>query len=115
PVSITTSTVHETMSQTLSERLSPDTIDALSRSLARSLGPIARLIVRQASRDATSIDMMLTTLTRQIKTESEVAMFREAAEKVLRADLGLPALTRQAVVSPAELAAVTEALLPFVG
>jgi eukaryotic-like serine/threonine-protein kinase len=105
----------EGMNQTMAERLSPDTIDALSQWLTHSLGPMARVIVRQASREATDVDMLLTTLTRQIKTESEVAVFREAAERVLRADLGLASAQMEAVISQAEIGAVTDALIPLIG
>jgi serine/threonine-protein kinase len=105
----------EGMNQTMAERLSPDTIDALSRSLARSLGPIARLVVRQASRQATDVDMLLTTLTQQIKTEAEVALFRKAAERALKEDLGLASAQMEAVISQTEIGAATEALIPIIG
>lgn len=107
--------VKEGLNQTMAERLSSDTIDALGRSLARVLGPIARLMVRQASQEATDVDMLLSTLTRQIKTETEVSTFRQAAERVLREDLGLASAQVKEAISQVEIKAATDALVPLIG
>jgi serine/threonine-protein kinase len=107
--------VAPTLNHTMAERLSSDTIDALGRSLARVLGPIARMLVKQASHEATNVDMLLTTLTRQIKTETEVAAFRSAAERVLREDLGLASAQVREAISQVEVKAATDALVPLIG
>jgi eukaryotic-like serine/threonine-protein kinase len=71
------------LQKTLAEMLSPAAIDALGRSLADSLGPIARLLVKWAAQEATDIDMLLTTLAPQFRTKAEVERFRRDAELVL--------------------------------
>ncbi len=105
----------EHLSQTMADVLSPSTIDALGRSLARSIGPIAHLVVKQASREAADVDMLLTSLLRQIKTEAEATSFRAAAERALRDDIGFAAAQMEAIISQAEIRAATEDLLPLIG
>ena len=105
----------ERLNQTMAEVLSPSTIDALGRSLARWLGPIAHRVVKNASREATDIDTLLQFLLTQIKTEADAASFREAAERALREDLGFATAQMEAIISPVEMRAVTEALLPLIG
>ena len=73
------------------------------------------MLVKQASHEATDIDMLLTTLTRQIKTETEVSAFRTAAEKVLREDLGLASAQVREAISQVEVKAATDALVPLIG
>jgi eukaryotic-like serine/threonine-protein kinase len=107
--------VKERLNQTMAEVLSPSTIDALGRSLARWLGPIAHRVVKNASREATDIDMLLESLLTQIKTEADAASFREAAERALREDLGFATAQMEAIISAAERRVVTEALLPLLG
>jgi eukaryotic-like serine/threonine-protein kinase len=105
----------EGLSHTMAQRLAPVTIDALERSLARLLGPMARLFVKQASQQATSIDMLLTTLMAQIKTKAEAEIFRRDAEHALRDDLGLAAAQLETVISESEVMAATDALLELIG
>lgn len=105
----------ERLNQTMAEVLAPGTIDALGRSLARSLGPIAHLVVKQASQEATDVDTLLSSIIRQIKTEAEAASFREAAERALRDDLGFATAQMEAIISQTEIRAATEALLPLIG
>jgi len=106
--------INQILNHTMAEKLSSDTIDRLGKSLARVLGPIARMLVKQASHEATDIDMLLTTLTRQIKTETEVSAFRTAAEKVLREDLGLASAQVREAISQVEVKAATDALVPLI-
>ncbi|WP_181708247.1 protein kinase domain-containing protein [Chthonobacter rhizosphaerae] len=104
------------LNQTMAEVLAPDTIDALSKTLARWLGPIARLLVRQASEKATDIDTFVGLLNEHIRTETDAVAFRAAAGRVLQATPvmagGLPAV---AAISQAEITAVTARLLPVIG
>ena len=99
----------------MADVLAPDTIDALSQSLAQTLGPIARLLVKQASRESTDVDMLLSTLTRQCKTRGRSRAFpgRGAARPG-----GQPRLRHRPDRS-GHLAggdrAVTEAMLPLIG
>jgi serine/threonine-protein kinase len=72
-------------------------------------------MVRQASQEATDVDMLLSTLTRQIKTETEVSAFRQAAERVLREDLGLASAQVKEAISQVEIKAATDALVPLIG
>jgi serine/threonine-protein kinase len=59
--------------------------------------------------------MLLTTLSKQIKTESEVTAFRKAAERVLREDLGLASAQMEAAISQTEISAAVDALIPIIG
>src|SRR3569833_1456811 len=105
----------ESLNQTMAEKLSPGTIDALGRSLARALGPIARLMVKQASQQSTDVDMLITTLTSQIRTETDAATFRHDAEKALRSDQGFVQALMEAVISQTEIQATIAALVPLIG
>jgi eukaryotic-like serine/threonine-protein kinase len=105
----------ERLSQTMAQKLAPGTIDALERSLARLLGPIARLFVKQATEQATSVDVLLATLMARIKTKAEAEAFRREAEQALRDDLGIATAQLEAVLSEAEVMAATEVLLKLIG
>jgi len=100
---------------TMADKLAPETIEALGRSLAWSLGPMAKLLVTRASKESENVDSLLSTLTRAIKTETEVALFRRAAEQTLRQDQGIAGALIGLTVSSAEVRAVTEALIPMMG
>ena len=101
----------EGLSLTMADQLSVGTIDALSRALARWLGPIARLVVKQALQETTDVDMLLTSLTQQIKTDGEIALFRQGAEKLLREDLVLASARAEETISDIEIKAAVEALI----
>jgi serine/threonine-protein kinase len=103
------------LTHTLADRLSPATLDSLSKSLARALGPIARLVVKKASQQATDIDSLLDSLSRQIANPEDIAEFRRQAEETLRRDAGLALAQMEAVISQAEVRETTEALLPVLG
>jgi serine/threonine-protein kinase len=105
----------EGLSLTMADRLSVGAIDALSRSLAHSLGPIARFVVKQALQESTDADMLVESLCRQIKTGAEIAPFRHAAEKLLREDLGASSVRAQETISDAEIKATIDALIPVIG
>jgi serine/threonine-protein kinase len=109
------SAAKERLNQTVAEQLSPSTIDALGRSLARWLGPIAPLVVKNASREATNIDMLLDSLTLQIQAQEEASSFRRAAEQALRDDLGFASAQMEVIISQTEIRAAAEALLPLIG
>lgn len=103
------------LNQTMADRLSASAIDELSRSLARSLGPMARVVMRQALLEATDIDTLLSSLTRQIKTETEAKNFRQLAERTLRDHPGIAELRLATAIPLDEVRAATEALLPLIG
>jgi serine/threonine-protein kinase len=107
--------VRDELTHTLAEKLSPATLDSLSKSLARALGPIARLVVRKASQESTDIDALLDSLSKQIANPADVAEFRRQAEETLRRDAGLALAQMEAVISQAEIRETTEALLPVLG
>jgi eukaryotic-like serine/threonine-protein kinase len=100
---------------TMASQLSIGAVDALSRSLGRWLGPIARLLVKQALQTTNDVDALLASLSAQIKSDVEVKLFRQAAEKVLRDDLGLVSARAQETISDAEIKAATEALVSVLG
>ena len=90
------------LNQTMADVLTPRTIDALSQSLARSLGSIAPLLVKQASEESTDADTLLSTLARQCKTEAEAARFRDAALRALLDNVGSVSTQIEEVISQAE-------------
>ena len=100
----------------MAERLSSDTIDALGRSLARVLGPIARLLVKQASHEATNVDMLLhhADAADQDRGRGRPPSGRRRRAGAARRQ-GLQIAQMEAVISQAEIRAVTEVLLPLIG
>jgi eukaryotic-like serine/threonine-protein kinase len=105
----------EQLNRTMADRLAASAIDELSRSLARSLGPMARVILRQALLESTDIDALLSSLTRQIKTDAEAKDFRRMAERTLREHHGIAELRMATTIQPDEIRSATEALLPLIG
>lgn len=103
------------LSQTMSAKLMPATLGAVEAALAKSIGPIARVVVRKASLQSTDPDMLLTSLTDQIPIEAEAAKFRKEAEQTIRADQGVAAVQLDALISSADVQAATEVLVPLVG
>jgi serine/threonine protein kinase len=102
-------------SQSMVERLRPDTLAELERTLAMSVGPIAKLLVKRAATESTDIQQMLTALTKPMKSESDATLFRKRAEQVLVDKGGVAAVQLAEAIRPAESAAVTAALLPVMG
>jgi eukaryotic-like serine/threonine-protein kinase len=84
PAAAEASTASRRLDQPMAAELSPVTIDALGRLLANSLGPIARILVKRASLEATSADMLLTALADQITIKAEAQRFRREGEQLLR-------------------------------
>ena len=105
----------ERLSLTMADQLSASAIDALSSSLARWLGPIARFIVKQALQKTTDIDMLVASLSRQIKSDVDIALFRQAAEKLLREDLCASSVRAQETIADHEIKAAIDALIPVIG
>jgi len=105
----------EPLGATLSERLSPGAVDALSRTLARWLGPISRFVVKQALRETSDPDALIGLLSGKIKTETESGLFRQAAEKLLRDDLGLASARARETIMDDEIKAAIEALVSEIG
>jgi len=103
------------LSMTMAEQLSAGAIDALGRSLAQWLGPIARFVVKQALQESTDVDMLVASLSRQIRTDADIASFREAAGKLLREDLDASSVRSQETISDAEIKAMVDALTPVIG
>ncbi|MGI9478053.1 MAG: serine/threonine-protein kinase [Hyphomicrobiaceae bacterium] len=103
------------LSQTMSAKLMPSTLGAVEAALAKSIGPIARVVVRKASLQSTDPDMLLTSLSDQIPIEAEASKFRKEAEQSIRADQGVAAVQLDALISNADIQAASEALVPLVG
>jgi eukaryotic-like serine/threonine-protein kinase len=110
-----TSPSRASISQTMADKLAPDTLSELERALARTIGPIAKVVVRRAAAEATDAKQLVNDLTRNLKTDSEIKSFRQLAEERLVKDGGIPGLQIEAEVSQAEAAAVIAALLPVLG
>lgn len=103
------------LSRTMAEKLTPETLTAVEEALARSIGPIARLVVRRVSRETTDADKLLSRLAAEIPGENEAERFRKDAERSLREDQGIGGAQLDAVISEAEMRKATELLLPFIG
>jgi serine/threonine-protein kinase len=105
----------EALSATMATRLPIDAVDALSRTLARWLGPLSRLIVKQALQDTTDVDALLEMLSRQIKTDADIALFRQAAGKLIREHLCMDTAGAREKISDAEIKAAVDALISVIG
>jgi serine/threonine-protein kinase len=103
------------LSVTMADRLSPGAVDALSRTLAGWLGPIAWLVVRQALREAQDADALVGLLSRQITSGADIALFRQAAEKLLKDKLGLASLRAEETISDMEIHAAIDSLISVIG
>jgi serine/threonine-protein kinase len=104
-----------TLSVTMAEQLSVGAIDDLSRTLARWLGPIARLIVNQALQETSDADALLSSLSQQIKSDAEIALFRQSAEKLLREHLPIVCARAREAISEAEIKTAIDALICEIG
>lgn len=102
-------------SKTMSARLTSETLGAVERALARVIGPIARVVLKKASEEATDPETLLSSLSAQIPVESEAHRFRQLAEHMIRADTGIAALQLDAMISNADADAAHTALLPLIG
>ena len=105
----------EGLNISLTTKLSSSATDALSRSLAHWLGPIARVIVRQALQETRDIDSLVAYLSRHIKADADIARFRQTAERLLREDLGMASACAQETISDAEIKATIDTLTPAIG
>ncbi len=103
------------LNRTMAEKLMPGTIGNLERSLARSLGPIARLAISRASSETTDADMFLTRLTSLIPESAEAKRFRETAENWLREDQGIAGAQLDAVIPTQVVKETIELLRPMIG
>jgi eukaryotic-like serine/threonine-protein kinase len=105
----------EALSVTMATRLPVDAVDALSRTLARWLGPLSRLIVKQALQETTDVDALLAMLSLQIKADADIALFRQAAGKLIREHLCIDSAGAREKISDAEIKAAIDALLSVIG
>lgn len=106
---------HGSLSRTMAEKLTPDTLGQIEENLARSIGPIARVVISRATRETTDAEKLLTRLTSHIPKPHEAEAFRKAAERWLREDHGVAAAQLDAVISDAEINEAIEFLLPLIG
>ncbi len=103
------------LSRTMADQLSIGAIDGLSRTLARWLGPIARFVVKQALQETTDAEALLASLSQQIKTDAEIALFRQAAEKLLREDFEIASARARETISDTEIKNAIDALICEIG
>lgn len=64
-----------------SSQWSDDLLESLEHSLARYVGPMAKLLVRKNSRSASSLEQLMASLTRHIPNEDERSQFMQSVEK----------------------------------
>ena len=103
------------MSQTMSSRLMPATLRAVEAALAKSIGPMARVMVKKASMETTDPEMLLSSLSDQIPVPEEAERFRKEAETTLRSDQGIVAVHLDAMISADDIQAAGDALVAYVG
>jgi serine/threonine-protein kinase len=108
-------TTKSELSKTMAQRLSAETLEAVGGGLARSIGPIARVVVRRVAQEATDADKFLSVLCAKIPSENEAERFRKDAERWLRDDEGIAGVQLDAAISDAEIRRATAALLPLIG
>jgi serine/threonine protein kinase len=103
------------LSQTMDARLAPETLGAVENELVKSMGPIAKVIVRRAAASATDPDSLLETIARSLPGDAEAAVFRKTAEGVIRGDSQMAAIQLDAKILPEEVSDATAALMPLLG
>ena len=103
------------LNRTMAEKLMPGTLGNLEKSLARSLGPIARLAISRASSETTDADMFLTRLASLIPESAEAKRFRDTAENWLREDQGIAGAQLDAVIPLQVVKETIELLRPMIG
>ena len=103
------------LNQTMAERLTPDTLAALEQTLARSIGPIAKVVVRRVAKEATGVEQLLSMLSEQLRSTAEASQFRKQAEQLILEDRGATTVQPKTAISQGEANAVTSALVPIMG
>ena len=103
------------LSQTMAERLAPATLQGLESTLAREIGPIARVVVSREAKTATDPDKLVSQLASQIPGQTQAERFRKAALAWLETDRGVTGAQMSAIISDAERHKAAEALLPLIG
>jgi serine/threonine-protein kinase len=71
--------------------------------------------VKRAASETRDAQQLLTALSEPLQSEAEASLFRKQAEAVLLEDGGVAAVQLAEAIWPAEIAAITAALLPFIG
>ncbi len=100
---------------TMLARLTSETLGVVELALARVIGPIARVVLKKASEEATDPETLLSSLSAQIPVEAEARRFRQLAERTIRNDTGIAGLQLDAMISNADADAAHAALLPVIG
>ena len=99
----------------MADQFSVGTIDALSRALARWLGPIARLIVKQALQETTDVEMFLHSLSSRSRPTARSRSFDRPRKSCSERTSGLASARAQEKISDIEIKAAVEALIPDIG
>lgn len=105
----------EALSQTMSAKLMPTTLGAIEKSLAKSIGPIARIVIRKISNEATDADAMLSALSDKIPVKTEADIFRQEAADSIRSDNGVAAVQLESIISAADVEMAGDALVVVIG
>lgn len=111
-----------------SSQWSDELLGSLERSLARHVGPMAKLLVRKTSRSSNNIDELMANLTRHIPNEDERSQFMKAMGKTgisqgtsfsvpdgQAATPEFPAEVLPQIISEAQQQALTHVLAFYVG
>ena len=99
----------------MSEKLAPETLHALEETLARAIGPIARIVLTREAHEATNAENLLAALADRIPGEQETERFLKAADERLREDHSVAGAQLGAVISEADKLHAAELLRPLIG
>ena len=80
--------------------LPPETLSEVERSLLRAIGPLARMLMRQAREQAASPEAFIRMLAGNIEDEGERATFLGKLQKVAQVELTRPPLSSEPPPSP---------------
>ncbi len=97
------------LNQSMVERLKPETLAALERALAPSLGPMTKILVKRAASECTDPERLLAALLEPLKSSTGAAQLGKQAEALLMAD------QVTGTIRPDEIEVITAALLPIIG
>lgn len=104
-----------TLGRTMAERLKPATLATLEQSLARRIGPIARMLVGRMARETRDAQRLMQALSDSIADQSDAESFRKEIEQALRRDDSVDGVQAAFAISESEQQEAVAALLPLIG
>ena len=102
------------MEGTSTSQLSDDLLVSLEQSLAKYVGPMAKLLIRKQSKTAASVEALVTSLTQHIPNENERSQFMKALERTGITSIGTSIGTPTPTAPEAATQFAKESLSPAV-